>query len=90
MVKSELFKWQTSWCGDSGMSDAALVIYFAAPTVMRDHDVSELLRKRYPQARQIGCSSGGEIHDAEVLDDSISGVALRFERAEFDIASANV
>ena len=90
MVKSELFKWQTSWCGDSGMSDAALVIYFAAPTVIRDHDVSELLRKRYPQARQIGCSSGGEIHDAEILDGSISGVALRFERAEFDIASANV
>ncbi|WP_373091694.1 FIST signal transduction protein [Zhongshania sp.] len=85
-----MFKWQSSWCGDSGLSDAALMIYFAAPTVSRDHDVSELLRKRYPQARQIGCSSGGEVYDTGVLDDRISGVALRFERAGFDIASANV
>jgi hypothetical protein len=82
--------WQTSWRGDSGLPDAALVIYFAAPTVLRDHDISAILRKRYPHARQIGCSSGGEIYEAEVLDGSISGVALRFERAEFSIASANV
>jgi hypothetical protein len=82
--------WQTSWRGDSGLSDAALVIYFAAPTALRDHDISAILRERYPQARQIGCSSGGEIYDAEVLDGSISGVALRFGRAEFSIASANV
>ncbi|WP_373096480.1 FIST signal transduction protein [Zhongshania sp.] len=88
-MKSELFSWHTEWGRGSDLSDASLVIYFAAPTVIRGHNVSDILRKRYPLARQIGCSSGGEIHDAGVIEDSISGVALSFDRAEFKIVSAS-
>jgi hypothetical protein len=89
-VKSELFSWRTDWGDDSGLSDAALVIYFAAPTLIRDQNVAAILRERYPHARQIGCSSGGEIYNADVIEDSISGVALSFDRAEFNIVSAPV
>ncbi|WP_373083453.1 FIST N-terminal domain-containing protein [Zhongshania sp.] len=89
-MKSELFSWHKEWGRDSDLSDASLVIYFAAPTVIRGHNVSDILRKRYPLARQIGCSSGGEIHDAGVIEESISGVALSFDRAEFKIVSTSV
>ncbi|CAA0106442.1 Uncharacterised protein [Zhongshania aliphaticivorans] len=87
-MKTELFSWQDGWDSETGMADAELIIYFSAPQIIRAHDVSSILRSRYPNARQIGCSSGGEIYGAEVLDGSISGVALSFEHAAFSIANA--
>jgi len=89
-VKSELFSWRGGWATDSAMVDAALVIYFAGAALVRGQNVAAILRERYPHARQIGCSSGGEICDAEVFDDSISGVAVTFEQAKFVIVSAPV
>jgi hypothetical protein len=90
VVKSELFSWLGSWNKETDIEDAALVIYFAAPVFVRNNDVVDILRQRYPQARLIGCSSGGEIFGVEVFDDSISGVALRFDQATFAIVSAAV
>ncbi len=90
MLRSELFSWIGGWDKESGVADAALVIYFAAPALIRNNNVTEILRQRYPQARQIGCSSGGEIIGVEVFDDSISGVALDFDRATFSIVSTAV
>lgn len=89
-MKSELFSWQQSWQETSQLKEAALVIYFASPTLIRQMDVAALLHERYPKARTIGCSTGGEIYGIDVIDNSVSGVALTFDHSRFDIINASV
>jgi len=57
-----------------------VVLWFAAPSLARDPGVYESLRARFPDAMIAGCSTGGEIHNDEVLDGTAVAAAVRFDR----------
>ena len=56
-----------------------LVLAFAGAGVVKDASVLEEARRLYPEARIFGCSTAGEIHGAEVRDDTLSLTAVHFE-----------
>ena len=87
-MQIEPFSWQGGWDSDAALKEAELLLYFASPDLIRTRDVASLLSARYPAARQIGCSTGGEIYCAEFIEGSLSGVALRLDRSEFTIAQS--
>lgn len=46
---------------------------------MKDPEVFEALRARYPSAHLCGCSTSGEIHNAGVFDDTLVATAVSFD-----------
>lgn len=76
----------TGWQWDPLAKDAALVLYFAAPSALERVSVYEDLRRMCPTAHIAGCSTGGEIAGDDVNDDSVSAVALHFEFSTIQLA----
>lgn len=68
---------------------AQLVLYFAAPGVMTDGRRLDELRERFPKARIIGCTTGGEILGNQVHDNSLVATAIAFDDAQIRVASRN-
>lgn len=66
-----------------------LVLYFSDPGALEQGGLDEL-QSRYPAAVLVGCSTGGEIHAGEVVDNSISAAAISFDRASFAHATVNM
>ena len=48
------------------------------------------MRKRYPDAFVIGCTTGGEILADDVLDETIVSTAIEFEKTRVQTASAHI
>ena len=87
---------QSLWTADGGWREISgveasadnfdLVFYFAGPGVLTDGTLFDTLKVRYPGARLIGCTTGGEILGEEVYDGSLAVTALRF--ADTPLATA--
>ena len=60
------------------LSDADWVVYFGAPEALDDARHAEL-RKRYPAALLLGCTTGGEIVADDVQDDSVTAMAVKLD-----------
>ena len=73
-----------------GSEPAHLVIYFAGPGVMEDGARFAEIRARYPAARVVGCTTGGEILGREVHDGVIVLVALKFAHSTVRVAGESV
>lgn len=71
-------------------SDRSLVLVFGAASYLDAPKALAELAAAYPTACVTGCSSAGEIHGAEVHDDTLSVVVLRYERSTVRCASAVV
>jgi hypothetical protein len=71
--------WQPSAPGTLGKS-AQLVLVFAASELLKQSPLLKELEGVYPNARLVGCSTGGEIYDTTVYDDSLTIVAINFEK----------
>lgn len=71
-------------------SDRTLVLAFGAVGYADEPGPLEELAAAYPKACLTGCSSAGEIHGAEVNDDTLSVVVLRYDRAAVRSARAIV
>lgn len=87
---------QSVWTSERGWdqgpthSDAQLVLAFGATgTVTQGQSWSEL-RHRHPGAILLGCTTGGEIHGCDVLDESLSATAIRFDNTEIGAAETDV
>lgn len=66
-----------------------LVLIFAAPGIFKDRSfLAEARRALGPGTNIIGCSTAGEISAARVSDDSLSLMALHFDRAKVRVTSA--
>jgi hypothetical protein len=63
----------------TNIAEPQVVLWFAAPALARTPSVYESLRARFPGALIAGCSTGGEIHNDEVLDGTAVAAAVRFE-----------
>lgn len=77
------------WTGDAGAA-ADLVIVFGGTGAITDNKKWSALETRYPDAILMGCSTGGEIHGADVLDESLTATALSFEHTKLLSAEAHV
>jgi hypothetical protein len=58
---------------------AHLVLLFGATAVLRDASHFADIRRTYPNAHILGCSTAGEIMDVEVTDDTLVTTAIQFE-----------
>jgi hypothetical protein len=64
----------------SALPDADWVIYFGAPEVLDEERHAEL-KKRYPSALLLGCTTGGEIVADDVHDGSVTAMAVKLAGA---------
>lgn len=58
------------------------VLIFGSATRLSDADALATLRRRYPEALFVGCSTAGEIEDVYVHDGSLVATAVDFEATE--------
>jgi hypothetical protein len=87
LVRHEL---SAGWSQELPAIDSAstLVIVFGAPEYRDDTSALADLRRAYPQATIIGCSTSGEIFDTKIYDESLAVAIVRFERATLrDVAA---
>jgi hypothetical protein len=88
---------QLYWTDDAGWtgerepaSDADLVLYFGSRTMLSTEAHHDALRSRFPGARLIGCSTGGQMAEGDVDDARLSTLALDFDRTRLELAEAMV
>jgi hypothetical protein len=90
---------QTQWTAPGGWSpappgglsgSAQLVLIFASRSVLRQEAPIEALRRAYPGAHILGCSTAGEIFGTEVSDDSLVATAVHFEHTEIQGAHTRI
>lgn len=86
---------QSIWTRDKGwqlggaLDDARLVLAFGSPGTINSAHWREL-KERYRGAILLGCSTGGEIHGLEVMDDTLCVVAMTFSNTEIVAAQADI
>jgi hypothetical protein len=83
-VKTEQTHWiqGKGWGSDApGMlgSRAQLVLVFGSSGALHEREPLQEIRRAYPGAHLLGCSTAGEISDTQVLDDSLVTTAIQFE-----------
>jgi hypothetical protein len=59
--------------------DAQLVLLFGDTAVLKDRQQFAEIKKAYPSAHLLGCSTAGEIFDTQVTDNSLVATAVHFE-----------
>ena len=67
-----------------------LVLAFGSRTLLEDPSHFSYLKSLYSSANIISCSTSGEIYNTSVLDDSISVVAIEFEKTTIQCRSIKV
>jgi len=74
------------------MSDgpADLLLAFGGTKAITDKKMWNELSQRHPGAIILGCSTGGEIHGTDVLDESLSVTTMGFDRTRLKSAEAAV
>jgi len=69
-----------------GLDTADLILYFGTRQVLADGGRFRELKTIFPVAHIVGCSTGGQIHNSDVSDDGIAGVAMRFDATRLRVA----
>lgn len=67
-----------------------LVLYFAGPGVLADSTRLNELRSRYPSAKLVGCTTGGEIFDGDVHEGTIAVAAIHFAQTHFTLCTERI
>ena len=85
-MKTEQRIWTAALGWTPGLPDiqdsAQLVLVFAARSILKTPGALDALRKHYPSANIIGCSTAGEISGTRVSDDSLIATAVSFEQTQ--------
>ncbi len=63
-----------------------LVLYFGVRERLSDGVRYRELRTMFPDACLMGCTTGGQIHNDDIVDDEIGAVALHFEQTKLRAA----
>lgn len=88
-MHAEQLSWNkaSGWVSGNGSSRAAdLVLYFGTRQALACGARYEELQEKFPGAHLLGCSTGGQIRNNDIIDDEIAAVALKFERTELKLA----
>jgi hypothetical protein len=75
---------------DLKFEEAQLVIGFGSSALVSQVESFKDIKKRFPNAEIAMCSSAGEIYENEVLDDSISLVAIQFQTTILKTSEINI
>jgi len=70
--------------------EAQLVVAFGSGSILKKSSCIEKIQLRYPNATICSCSTAGEILGIEVFDETVSIVALQFEKAYTKAVSLNI
>jgi hypothetical protein len=82
---------QTQWTASTGWApqtknglgkSAQLALMFGSPSVLKNSALVDEVRKWYPAAHVVGCSTAGEICGTRVFDDSLAVTAVNFEHTQ--------
>lgn len=68
------------------VDEPQFVLWFAAPEPGGLAEAYDGLRRRFPRAVIVGCTTSGEICNGEVLDGSAVAAAIRLEAARIEVA----
>jgi hypothetical protein len=79
----------SGWNDDSRNDSANLVLAFGGSGTVGGPSWGDLCR-RHPNAIVLGCTTGGEIHGCDVLDETVSATAISFDRTQLIAAEADV
>ncbi|HQO59189.1 MAG TPA: FIST C-terminal domain-containing protein [Candidatus Omnitrophota bacterium] len=81
--------WQSR--SDKVLSDKAqLVFLFGERPFLKDPKVIQDVRKLYPRAHLLGCSTAGQIMGTQVYDDALILTAVFFERTALQVEKINM
>jgi hypothetical protein len=89
---------QLQWTSTSGLqpeqsqseTSAQLALLFGSRASLQNSDSIASIRRQFPSATLIGCSTAGEIHDNRIYDDTVSVTAVRFDSTRIDGASVPI
>ena len=81
--------WRPEPPGGLGAS-AQLVFVFGATELLKSPEHRDELRRAYPNAQMVGCSTAGEICDTSVRDNSVTATAVCFQGARVELAHATI
>ncbi len=70
--------------------NAQLVLGFGSSELVSKQESFEKIKDKFPNAQIAICSSAGEIYDIEVLDDTISLVAIEFATSTIATSKVNI
>jgi hypothetical protein len=69
---------------------AQMALIFAATSFFSEPDRVDELRQRFPHAHVLGCSTSGQIHETEILDEAPIVTAVEFERTDLRTAEVRL
>jgi hypothetical protein len=86
-MKLEQKKWTETGGWDPGppgeLGDSAqLILLFGSTSMLREKKCLDEIKRVYPKAHLLGCSTAGEIYGTQVFDDSLIVTAVCFERTQ--------
>jgi hypothetical protein len=88
-ARQALWTAQRGWTGHCDGPADLLLAFGGTQAITTDHLWNEL-SARHPGAIVLGCSTGGEIHGVDVLDESLSVTTLSFAHTRLKAAEAMV
>lgn len=81
----------TGWQPDMLAREAPdLALYFGSRQSLAENAPFDALKTLCPHAHILCCSTGGQIQNNEIVDDKISGVALKFDATKLKAVSQKV
>jgi hypothetical protein len=88
---------QLSWCKTAGWAcppgtraDSDLIFFFGSRQALSCGARYAELRAMFPTAHIVGCSTGGQIRNNDIVDDEIAAAAIRFDASKLRVASEPV
>jgi hypothetical protein len=87
-MRASHFVWSdtTGWTGDhAARARANLVIYFGGRSALSNPARFDEMRAIFPNAHILGCSTGGQIQDNDVLDSEIVATAVSFDNTKLKL-----
>jgi len=87
---------QMVWTGVAGLQpenaqpdiQAQLALFFGSRAALNDPGSIASIRRQFPSATLIGCSTAGEIRDSRIYDDTVNVTAVQFDATR--VAGASV
>lgn len=92
-----MYSQQITWNLQAGWTPAvdhpekvALIFYFGARDVLACGTRYHELRKMFPAAHILGCSTGGQINNSDVNDEGIVAAAIRFDSTQLRLVDRHI
>jgi hypothetical protein len=92
-MRVERLSWLLPDCGELArlkQAEPDLIIYFGSRTALASGAAFAQLQAACPGAMILGCTTGGQIHEHDTVDDEITGVAIGFDDTRIRLVSEMV